>query len=193
MSEESFSLICFPAAQSPDISITGHISLQKNIVHLQYSLTGSLEEILLPSASIHPGRKDNLWKSTCFEFFLAIKDHPHYWEFNMSPSGDWNIYHMDEYRRIGFRQETSIQRLPFEFQKDPGGLTLEARADLHPLLPPNQFLAFGITAVIQTVDHAQTFWALAHPAAVADFHLRESFILELAEQVPLSSQPGRGG
>jgi hypothetical protein len=70
---------------------------------------------------------------------------------------------------------------------------LEARVDLNPLLRPNQFLDFGITAVIQTLDRAETFWALAHPASVADFHLRESFILELAEQVPLSSQSGQDG
>jgi hypothetical protein len=193
MSEESFSLICFPAAQTPDISITGSVSLQKNIVQLHYSLTGSIESILLPSASVHPGRKDDLWKHTCFEFFLAIKGHPHYWEFNMSPSGDWNVYHMDDYRRIGFREETSIQRLLFEFQKEASGLTLEAWADLNPLLQPNQILEFGIATVIQTVDRAETFWALAHPAPVADFHLRESFILELAEPVPLSSQPGQDG
>ena len=193
MSEEAFSLICFPATQRPDISITGSVSLQKNTAHLFYSLTGSIDDILLPPTSINPGRKDDLWKSTCFEFFLAIKGHPQYWEFNTSPSGDWNVYQMDEYRRIGFREETSIQRLPFEFQKDARRLTLEARVDLNPLLPPNQFLNFGITAVIQTTDRTETFWALAHPAPAADFHLRESFILELAEQVPLSSQPGQAG
>ena len=111
----------------------------------------------------------------------------------MSPSGDWNVYHMDEYRRIEFREETSIQRLPFEFHEEAGGLTLEALVDLNPILPPNQFLDIGITAVIQTLDRAETFWALAHPAPIADFHLRESFILELAEEVHLSSQPGPGG
>jgi hypothetical protein len=193
MSQEWFSLICFPANQIPDISITGHLSLQKNLVHLHFSLTGSIEDIFLPPASINPVRKDDLWRGTCFEFFLAIKDQPQYWEFNMSPSGDWNIYHMDAYRRIGFREEKSIQQLPFEIQKEAGELTLEARVDLNPLLRPNQFLDFGITAVIQTLDRAETFWALAHPASVADFHLRESFILELAEQVPLSSQSGQDG
>ena len=193
MSKQSFSLICFPATQSPDISITGSVLLQENIVHLHYSQTGSIENILLPPASIHSGRKDDLWKSTCFEFFLAVQGHSQYWEFNMSPSGDWNVYHMDEYRRIGCREETSIQRLPFEFEKEAGVLSLEARVDLNPLLQPNQFLEFGITAVIQTVDGAETFWALAHPAPVADFHLRESFILELAEELPLSSQSGPDG
>ena len=187
MSEDSFSLICFPAAKVPGIAITGSVSLQKNIVHLHYLLTGSIENIFLPPACAYPSRKDDLWKSTCFEFFLAIKDHPQYWEFNMSPSGDWNVYHMDEYRRIGFREEPSIQRLPFEFQKNARGLTLDAQVDLNPILPLNQFLQFGINAVVQTLDRTETYWALAHPAPAADFHLRESFILELAEQVPLSS------
>jgi hypothetical protein len=82
--------------------------------------------------------------------------------------------------------------LPIEFKKEAGRLTLEARVDLNPLRQPNLFLEFGITAVIQTVDGAETFWALAHPTPVADFHLRESFILELVEEVPLSSQLGQG-
>ncbi len=112
MTECSFSLIPFTAPNIPSISITGKISLQNNIITLHYLLAGKIEEILLPTKSMNPTRKDELWKMTCFEFFLAIKDQPQYWEFNMSPSGDWNVYHMDAYRRIGFREETSIQRLP---------------------------------------------------------------------------------
>lgn len=188
MTERSFSLIPFTAPNIQSISITGKISLQDNIITLHYLLAGKIEEILLPMKSIKPNRKDELWKMTCFEFFLAIKDQAQYWEFNMSPSGDWNVYHMDAYRRIGFREEMSIQWLPFDVQSEVGMFHLNALVDLHPILQPGQFLEFGITAVIQTTEGNETYWALTHPASAADFHLRESFILGLAEQTHLAQQ-----
>jgi hypothetical protein len=193
MTKKSFSLIPFHAPEIPNISITGDISLQNHIVTLDYTLSGKTEDVFLPSPSTNPSRKDELWKTTCFEFFQAVKDQPQYWEFNMSPSGDWNVYHMDAYRRIGFREETSIQRLPFEVWNESSAFHLKVLVDLHPILRPNQSLEFGITAVIQTTDRNKTYWALSHPAPAADFHLRESFILELAEQAHLSRQSAPGG
>jgi hypothetical protein len=110
----------------------------------------------------------------------------------MSPSGDWNVYRMDAYRRIGFREETAIQRLPFEVRNEAAVFQLSALVELHPILQPNQSLEFGITAIIQTTDRNETYWALSHPAPSADFHLRESFSLGLAEQahLPQQSVPG---
>jgi hypothetical protein len=192
MTKYSFSLIPFPAPNLPRISITGEISLQDHIVNLHYSLSGMIENILLPPTTTNPTRKDELWKGTCFEFFLAIKNQPQYWEFNLSPSGDWNVYHMDAYRRFGFREETSIQRLPFEVWNEEGEFHLNALVDLYPVLRADQFLEFGITAIIQTIDTNETYWALAHPAPVADFHLRESFILGLAGQTHRSQQSALG-
>jgi hypothetical protein len=193
MTEHSFSLIPFPASNRPSISITGKISLQNNIVALHYSLEGKTEDILFPSISPHPARRDELWKSTCFEFFLAIKDQPEYWEFNLSPSGDWNVYHMAAYRRVNFKEEMLIQQLPFQLQSEVGVFQLKVLVDLNPILEPDQFFELGITAVVQTANGHETYWALAHPASVPDFHLRESFILELAEQAHLSRQPAPGG
>ena len=36
----------------------------------------------------------------------------------------------------------------------------------------------GITSVIQTKHGKETYWALLHPRSEADFHARESFVLE---------------
>ena len=182
MTEQSFSLIPFPAPNVPEITITGTIARQNGVLTLHYSLAGNIADIFLPSLSAHPGRKDGLWQTTCFELFLAVKDQPGYWEFNMSPSGDWNVYRMDAYRRIGFREETSIQRLPFEVRKTAGTFTLDLAVDLTRILHIDQRLEVGVTAVIQTRDGSATYWALNHPASQADFHRRESFTLALAGQ-----------
>jgi hypothetical protein len=53
-------------------------------------------------------------------------------------------------------------------------------------------LEIGITAIIQTTDSYETYWALTHPAPFADFHLRESFILALAGQTLPAPQSAQG-
>jgi hypothetical protein len=188
MNKQLFSLIPFPAPKIPDISISGEISLQDHTMSLNYVVSRKIEEVLLPAVSLSRSRKDDLWKMTCFEFFLAVKDQPQYWEFNMSPSGDWNVYYMDAYRRVGFREETSIQRLSFEMRTGTAGISLDTLVDLNLFLPPDQTLEFGISAIIQTRNGQESYWALAHPGREADFHLRDSFTLGLAEQTHLSQQ-----
>jgi hypothetical protein len=192
MTEQSFSLIPFPAHNIPNIAITGEISLQNNLLALHFSMSGKVEDIFLPPPSPIPSRKDELWKSTCFEFFMAIKDQPEYWEFNMSPSDDWNVYHMDAYRRIGFREETSIQHLEFEAFNNADMFALNVTIDLKPIFQDSKPLEIGITAIVQTKDGNQSYWALTHPASDPDFHLRESFILALEGQTHPAGQSARG-
>jgi len=179
MTEQSFSLIPFPTLKIPTIAITGKVSRQEDRIALHYALAGNIEDIFVPPASPSFSRKHELWKTTCFEFFLAIKNQPQYWEFNFSPSGDWNVYHMDAYRRVGFREETSIQRMEFEMQPKANIIFVNTAVDLSPIINESQLLEIGITAIIQTKEDHETYWALLHPGPQADFHLRESFVCSL--------------
>ena len=193
MIQHAFKLIPFPAPDIPAVSMTGTISLEGELLSLHYSLSGSIENVMLPPISSNPSRQDELWTSTCFEFFLAIKDQPGYWEFNLSSSGDWNVYRMEAYRRIGFREEAAISQLPFEFQKSSEGYSLDISVDLTPLLAPAHVLQMGVTAILQTYDGGETYWALSHPALQPDFHAREGFILLLAGQTHPSAQSSPSG
>jgi hypothetical protein len=76
--------------------------------------------------------------------------------------------------------------LPFEIKHESDKLSLEVSVDLSVMWPPEQDLQLAITAIIQSKDGRETYWALAHPAPYADFHLRESFILSLAGQTHLA-------
>ena len=51
--------------------------------------------------------------------------------------------------------------------------------ELDKLVPSDQDLKIGISAVIKTINNGVTFWALTHPGPQADFHLRDSFIVDL--------------
>ena len=111
----------------------------------------------------------------------------------MSPSGDWNVYRMDAYRRMGFRQERGLLQLPFEIKKEANGYSLDVAADLTPVFRLGEELELGITAIIQTTEGYETYWALTHPGTQADFHLRESFVLWLGGQTHPSEQSAPGG
>lgn len=179
MAEQSFSLIPFLDGNIPDIIITGHIARHENQLTIRYLVSGDTGQVLLPAPSAQPTRKDELWKATCFEFFVARIGDPQYWEFNLSPSGDWNAYQIDAYRRVDFREETRIQALPFEFKYNDGSISVDAEIDLDGVIQSPVPIQVGITSVIQTRDHHETYWALLHPNPQADFHLRESFIIQL--------------
>ena len=174
-----FSLIPFSAQKAPEISISGMVRRKKNIFSVHYTLAGELEEIVFPSRIENATRKDDLWQMTCFEFFLAAKGSPQYWEFNLSPAGDWNFYAMDAYRQVNMREETRIQRLQFNVQKKVESFSLEADIDLNQIFPEDILIEAGITSVIKTKDGRESYWALIHPHPEADFHLRNSFVLEI--------------
>ena len=175
---KTFALIPYPAPNIPAVEVTGTVMRQENILSINYSVQGDIENILLP-ISVAPARKDDLWRATCFEFFIAIKDQPRYWEFNMSPSGNWNVYAMDAYRQVNMREELAFTELSFEFIKTKDEVLLDISVDLNPMLQPENILQISVTTIVQTTDGNETYWALAHHGQYADFHLRESFVIEL--------------
>lgn len=176
---KTFALIPYPAQKLPAIEITGTATRQESHLSIHYVVSGDIGAIIFPTATNSPTRQDDLWKATCFEFFIAIKDQPHYWEFNMSPSSNWNVYAMDAYRQINMREEVSFTQLSFEFKKTNAEILLDISVDLNPIIQPETFLELGITTIIQTKDGNETYWALAHPGPQADFHLRDSFVIVL--------------
>lgn len=176
---QTFKLIPYPTDNLPKIDISGEIIRSGNKFLIRYEVNGEFDKILLSAKSSSPSRTDDLWKATCFEFFIAIPNQPEYWEFNMSPSGDWNVYKMDAYRRVGFREETAFTQLPFVLRRTENELSLDISVDLSPILRPQQKIQVGITTIIQSMDGGEFYWALAHPDRQADFHSRENFTLDL--------------
>ena len=192
MNRHEFSLVPFRDAPLPDIAITGSILREGSRLGLQYLLTGHIEEIYFPERAQTPVRRDDLWRTTCFELFLAIPGLPGYWEFNWSPSGDWNIYSMEAYRRVGFREERRVPAPVLDSRLVAESFTLDASFSLDAIFRETQSLEAGIAAVIQTRDGHESYWALAHPGTLADFHARQSFILALAGAALPAKLPAPG-
>jgi hypothetical protein len=174
----TFSLLPFPSGDIlPDIEITGKISRCVNILTIHYDLHGNMAEVDIPTQVDKPIRKDNLWEATCFEFFLGVKDSERYWEFNLSPSGDWNVYRFDAYRQ-GMQEEMIFPEIPFNIQKRSDSLLLSLDLDLGRIIPKDRGVEVAISSVIRLTDDRIFYWALAHLGKQADFHDRNGFVLE---------------
>jgi hypothetical protein len=179
MKSRSFSLKPFPSPDLlPHLEITGDIARSSNKFSISYTLSGSLEEIVVPALEGNSLRKNGLWEETCFEFFLGPLNSDHYWEFNLSTSGHWNVYRFTSCRE-GMQEETAFAALPFTVLLHLGSLQLSLEVELDKIIPADQALKIGISAVIKTIKGGTTFWALTHPGPQADFHRKDAFIIDL--------------
>lgn len=177
--ELPFQLQPFPGDPAPDgLTIAGSVSRVGQSLQLRYVLSGTLAELLLPEPAAAPRRLDALWQSTCLEAFPALPGDPGYWELNVCPSGDWNLYRLDAYRQ-GLRPEAAGREPELQRQARAGELELTISLRLPPPLATAAALELGITAVIATRNGGVSYWALCHPGEQADFHRRDGFALRL--------------
>jgi hypothetical protein len=183
MKHHSFSLLPFVAPSNfpPDVQLVGSLARSSGSLFLQYELSGNLSEILLPEQEAVPARKNNLWQKTCCEFFVAVRDSPRYWEVNLAPSGDWNVYAFESCR-VGMNEEAAFHALPFQAERRPESFLLQLEFALAKIISKEQPIDLAVSAVIQLRDGRSSCWALTHCGSMPDFHLRESFVLKLPAQ-----------
>jgi hypothetical protein len=108
--------------------------------------------------------------------FIGIKGTDPYWEFNLSPSGNWNVYRFDDYRKE-MTEETAFNALPLCVTQTPDVFKINLKISLDKILPPGIPLQAGVSAVIKNIDNTLSYWALAHPGPKPDFHLKDAFII----------------
>jgi hypothetical protein len=178
MKPADFSLLPFSAAGIPPaMKITGSAAREDGRFLVRYELRPA-SEIAVPALTDAPARRDRLWEETCFELFIGPEDSDYYWEFNLSPTGDWNVYRFSTYRQ-GMQEEPAFASLPFSVEVRSDLLRLCLEHDLTAIVHGDRTLNAGIAAVVCLADGTLTYWALTHPAPAPDFHRRDGFILEL--------------
>lgn len=160
------------------LALTGSVRRDGNSLRLHYRLEDPEGLVLVPTAIATPRRRDELWTTTCFEVFLAEPGTKPYWEVNLAPSGDWNLYRLSGYRQ-GLAPEPAIAALPFVVERNGGGLDLAVTLDLGALPLAGRPLELAVTAVVEMQGGEILYWALAHPGEQADFHRREGFGLRV--------------
>ncbi|MEB3156636.1 MAG: DOMON-like domain-containing protein [Cyanobacteriota bacterium] len=187
------------------LALRGQVVRRGEALRVVYQLRGELESVLLPAPSPDgPTRRDGLWEHTCFELFLAAEGMDPYWEVNLAPSGDWNLYRLSGYRE-GLRPELEREALPVAVARGDGWFDLAVDLSLPrelALACRRQPLRLGVTAVLEQPTGSLSYWALSHGGPVADFHRREDFLLrfprdrdaaDAAFRSSLEGPPGSAG
>lgn len=176
--KNDFNLINFTDNRSSKIIITGDVLRTQVKLQIKYLLQGDLSTIIIPQDNQNNLRQFDLWEHTCFEFFLKLKDTTEYWEFNLSPSGNWNVFHFLDYR-LDIAEEQAFSSLPFTTFQNKDSLKLEVNIDLDIINIAKKDIDVAITTVVENKDKQLSYWALTHPATEADFHHQDSFIISI--------------
>jgi len=145
---------------------------------ITYELSGPLDLLKIPKTVNNPLRKNRLWEKTCFELFIGSRGSDPYWEVNLSPSGHWNIYRLDAYRK-GMTEDANFSTLPFFLTCKNNFYRVELKINRKRMLPLHKNFQIGVSTVIEDKNGDMTYWALNHPGEKPDFHHPDSFILEL--------------
>jgi hypothetical protein len=179
MTGRDFMLQPFPGTGSiPGQTLSGTVTRQAEQLAVTYVLTDPNKDILLPEQSDIPIRRIGLWEETCFEFFLAEKHSPRYWEFNLSPDGNWNVYRFEAYRQ-GLMEEKAVSVLPFEIRKEGRRFLLFLEFNGKVFFRVQASLELAVCAVLKTREGEKSYWAVTHPGSRPDFHHRDGFVIKL--------------
>jgi len=144
-------------------------------LNLWFGVTAPIGRFLAAPPAEQPQRRDELWRTTCFECFLKEAGQVAYQEWNFAPSGDWAAYDFVE-EREGMAP-AKVANPPYIRVEDNLtwwglGATLSIPADV-------QF-TLALSAVIEEEDGRRSFWALHHPSGQPDFHHPDCFVAKLA-------------
>ena len=179
MREHHFRLLPSDTGSAPaGLTLGGSLRRQGKGLAIHYVLAGGLEAVRIPAPARPPARCDGLWERTCFEFFLAVPGEETYWEFNLSPAGDWNVYRLAGYRQ-GLTPEAAYGGLEIEIRRESGALHLNLACSLPPHAQRHPPLEMAVCAVIEQKNGMLSYWALAHPGPEPDFHRRDGFQITL--------------
>ena len=126
-----------------------------------YRVHGDISKLVIPPLA-EPVRTDDLWRTTCFELFVAGEGAP-YREYNFSPSGQWAAYQFDDYR-VGMRN--AIAEIETEIYLSSNDLSFSAKINDE---FPNPVLVW-MTAVIQEQGGAIQYWSTGFAPGKPDFH-----------------------
>jgi hypothetical protein len=151
------------------------VSADAQWLRLRWRIEGA-ERVVFPSFA-GKGRADELWKTTCFEFFLQLPGSEGYTELNLSPSERWAAYDFTSYR-AGMSEHPLPHEPTYSVRVGQSMAIFDAAVPIAglPALP----WSYGLSAVIEEEGGNLSYWAIAHPEGKPDFHAPACFAAELA-------------
>jgi hypothetical protein len=126
-----------------------------------FKAKGDIAQLVVPPRAM-PGRREELWKTTCFELFVA-DNNDGYREFNFSPSSEWAAYQFDDYRR---GRRPAVAEIEINLSSNLKELIMIAKIESE--FP--EAAQVGLTAVIEEADGLIRYWSTSFAPGEPDFH-----------------------
>lgn len=182
----SMELQAYPGTQPPfPLWVSSQLEWDGSILHFQMKLSGELQNICGLMDVVETNRlrrrRDELWKTTCFEFFLKRPNEAYYVEGNLSSQGDWAFYEFESYRQPAiFHSEIFAPDFVVEEQQS---FLISARWNLSgtPLIGAKELLV-SPSAVIEAAGGSLSYWAVTHSQSKPDFHHPEQFVTSIRQK-----------
>jgi hypothetical protein len=164
---ETHRLICHPATPARTVrSIEARVTgIDSQWLRLRWRIEGPDFLVVPPFAG--KGRADDLWKTTCFEYFLRRPGEDGYVELNLSPSERWAAYDFSGYR-TGMAQRPLPHEPTCTMRIGQSTAIFDAAMPIAGL-PPLPWQA-GFAAVVEEAGGTLSYWAMAHTHEKPDFH-----------------------
>lgn len=140
-----------------------------NGIKLRFQIQDSNHNLVWPK-KCESTRAYELWKTTCFELFLAEKNCSEYIELNFSPSTKWDAYEFTSYRQP--QPPKRFEDIQVNFITSEHGLV-----EVDVFMDLKEFEA-NATAVIED-RHGIHYFAYKHASEKPDFHQRSNLIINL--------------
>ena len=175
------SLLPHPATQpaDPPFKVWASVDHMSSLgavatTNIWFGIGAPADRFVIP-ATEEPRRRDELWKTTCFEAFLRAQGEDSYREWNFAPSGDWAAYDFSACREGMAAADVTEPYIRME--DNMRWWTLGATI----AVGPDHSWHLGLSAVLEEKDGTKSYWALAHcDPEKPDFHLADCFIAKLA-------------
>src|SRR3569623_999928 len=169
----------FPTSYVKGVSVIANRPA-KNELGFRFFVAGDIRELEIPAAE-HPSdqvRRDELWRSTCFEAFVRPSSDPAYFETNLSPAGHWAVYQFDGYR-AALRDAAASHRWFRSDSRHPDRYDISGDFLFDDLNSDRGRWRVNLPDIIEAIDGNKSYWALAHAPGPPDFHNQECFIATL--------------
>jgi hypothetical protein len=165
--------------ETQEIRLSANVVRSKDMLNCRFELIDSKRLIRVPDVKSKPVRVKGLWNSTCFEVFWKNLKESSYWELNVSPSLNWNVYSFLSYRSDVEKEDFSFKSINSSIEKENSfatSLILSFNIDLDNCNSKFQDIAVSCAAVLEHRSGIKSYWAFKHPSSKPDFHHVESFI-----------------
>ena len=153
-------------------TVKATIKLHENNLTLEYQVLGDLSHYHFPKQTKQE-RANNLWLDTTFELFIAPVGSDEYWELNIAPSTQWNLYHFTSYKE-GMKESNIISTPSIKtyVQHDKYRLTFNATVAHEHF---DQALQINLCTILLDQNGVRHFYSIERREGDVDFHDRGGF------------------